>query len=99
MDNRPALLAYEIVLEVDPARVDAHAGTHAVVAHRHHAGTDAEAPANVGGHLGQCLPRAQPTGALDMHGEIAIAEPEPVLTAQPADRVHERPRRATPAPA
>ena len=47
MDNRAALLAHEVVLEVDPALVAAHAGTHAVVAHRHHAGTDAEAPANV----------------------------------------------------
>src|SRR5947207_14926598 len=99
MDHRPALLAHKIVLEVDPARIAAHAGTHAVVAHRHHAGTDAEAPANVGGHLGQCLPRAQPTGALDMQGEIAIAESEPVLAAEYADTVHERPRLVAPAPA
>jgi hypothetical protein len=47
MDNRSALLAHEIVLEVDPARIAAHAGTHEVVAHRHHAGTDAETPTNV----------------------------------------------------
>src|SRR6266404_9801503 len=99
MDNRPALLAHEVVLEVDPARVDTHAGTHAVVAHRHHAGTDAEAPANVSGHLGQCLPQAQATGALDMQREITIAEPKPVLAAERADAVHERPRLITPAPA
>src|SRR6201984_2461584 len=99
MDNRPALLAHEVVLEVDPARVAAHAGTHAVICHRHHAGTDAEAPANVGGHLGQCLSQAQATGALDMQREIAIAEPKPVLAAEWADAVHERPRLVTPAPA
>src|ERR1700674_4051743 len=99
MDNRPALLAHEVVLEVDPARVAAHAGTHAVVAHRHHAGTNAEAPANVGGHLGECLPQAQATGALDMQREIAIAEPKPVLAAERADAVHERPRLVTPTPA
>src|SRR5260370_30073797 len=99
MDNRPALLAHEVILEVDPARVAAHAGTHAVVAHRHHAGTDAEAPANVGGHLGECLPQAQATGALNMQREIAVAEPKPVLAAERADAVHERPRFVTPAPA
>src|SRR6202165_257276 len=99
MDNRPALLAHEIVLEVDPARVAAHAGTHAVVAHRHHAGTDAEAPANVGSHLGQCLPQAQATGTLNTQRELASAEPKPVLAAERADAVHERPRLVTPAPA
>src|SRR4029078_12059989 len=99
MDNRPALLAHEVVLEVDPARISAHAGTHTVIAHRHHAGTDAEAPANVGGHLGQCLPQAQATGALDMQREIAIAEPKPFLTAERGDAIHERRRLATRAPA
>src|SRR6266566_9589429 len=99
MDNRPALLAHEVVLEVDPARVATHAGAHAVVAHRHHAGTDAEAPANVGGHLGQCLPQAQATGALNMQREIAIAEPKPFLPAERADAIHARPRLVTPAPA
>ena len=52
-----------------------------------------------GGHLGQCLPQAQATGALDMQREIAIAEPKPVLAAERADAVHERPRLVTPAPA
>src|SRR5215467_8782616 len=99
MDDWPALLAHEVVLEVDPACVGAHAGTHAVVAHRDHAGTDAEAAANVGGHLGQCLPQAQATGALDMQREIAIAEPKPVLTAERANAIHKRPRLVTPAPA
>src|SRR5260370_18737148 len=99
MDNRPALLAHEVVLEVDPARLNAHASTHAVVAYRPHAGTDAEAPANVGGPLGQCLPQAQATGALDMQREIAIAEPKPVLAAERADALHEGPRLVTPAPA
>src|ERR1700732_5552652 len=99
MDNRTALPAHEVVLEVNPARVAAHAGTHAVVAHRHHAGTDAEAPANVGGHFGQCLPQAQATGALDVQREIAIAEPKPVLAAERANAVHERPRLVTPAAA
>src|SRR5271165_2077175 len=99
MDNRPTLLAYEIILEVDPARGAAHAGTHAVVAHRHDAGSDAEAPANVGGHLGQGLPQTQATGALDMQREIAVTEPKPVLTAERTDAVHERPRLVTPAPA
>src|SRR5580704_14019303 len=99
MDNRPALLAHEVVLEVDPARVAAHAGTHAVVAHRHHAGTDAETPADVGGHLGQSLPQAQATGALDMEREITIAEPKPVLAAERADAVHERPGLVPPTPA
>src|ERR1700716_2045931 len=99
MDNRPALLAHEVVLEVDPARVAAHAGTHAVVAHRHHAGADAKALANIGGHLGQCLPQAQATGALNMQRQISIAEPKPFLPAERADAIHERPRLVTPAPA
>src|ERR1700678_3008819 len=99
MDNRPALLAHEVVLEVDPARVAAHAGAHAVVAHRYHADADTEAPANVGSHLGQCLSQTQATGALDMQREIAIAEPKPVLAAERADAVHERPRLVPPAPA
>jgi len=47
MDNWPALLAHEVVLEVDPARVAAHPGPHAVVAHRHHANANAETSANV----------------------------------------------------
>src|SRR3974390_3296813 len=92
MNHRPALLAHEIVLEVDPACVAAHAGPYAVVAHRHDAGTDAETPANVRGHLRQGLARAQATGAFDMQSEIAVTEPEPVLAAERADRVHERPR-------
>src|ERR1700682_3282274 len=99
MDNRPALLAHEVVLEVDPARVATHAGAHAVVAHRHHAGTDAEAPANGGGPPGQCLPQARATGALNMQREIATAEPKPFLPAERADAIHERPRLVTPAPA
>src|SRR5215831_11556961 len=33
-----------------------------------------------------------------MQGEIAIAEPKPVLAAERADAVHERPRLVTPAP-
>src|SRR6516164_4089833 len=33
-----------------------------------------------------------------MQGEIAIAEPKPVLAAEPADTVHERPRLVAPAP-
>src|SRR5262249_54449865 len=93
------LLAHEVVLEVDPARVAAHAGTHAVVAHWEQAGTDAEAPADVGGHFGQCLPQAQATSTLDMQREIAIAEPKPVLPAERANAVHERPRLVAPAPA
>src|SRR3979490_3548224 len=99
MDNRPALLAHEVVVEGVPAPVATGAGARAVVAHRHHAGTDAEAPANVGGHLGQCLPQAQATGALNMQREIAIAEPKPFLPAERADAIHERPRLVTPAPA
>src|ERR1700688_2689092 len=99
MNDRPALLVLEVVLVINPARLNAHAGTHAVVAHRHHAGADAEAPANVGGHLGQCLPQAQATGAFDMQREIAIAEPKPVLAAERTDAVHERPRLVPPAPA
>src|SRR6516165_6409508 len=99
MDNRSALLAYKVVLKVDPARVGAHAGTYTVIAHRDHAGTDAEAATNVGGHLGQCLPQAQATGALDMQREIAIAEPKPVLTAERANAIHKRPRLVAPAPA
>src|SRR5437763_6254088 len=99
MDNGPTLLAHEVVLEVDPTRVASHASTHAVVGHRHHAGADAEALANIGGHLGQCLPQAQATGALNMQREIAIAEPKPFLPAERADAMHERPRLVTPAPA
>jgi hypothetical protein len=38
------------------------------------------------------------SGALDMQREIAIAEPKPVLAAERADAVHERPRLVTPAP-
>src|SRR5438874_6268768 len=99
MNNRPALLAHEIVLEVDPALLAPHTGAHAVVAHRHHSGTDAEASANIGGHLGQGLPEAQATGPLDMQRQIAIAEPKPVLAAERADAVHERPGLITSAPA
>src|ERR1700687_433182 len=99
MDNRPALRAHEGVLAVDPARVATPAGARGVGAHRLHAGTDAEAPTNVGGPLGQCLPQAQATGALNMQREIAIAEPKPFLPAERADAIHERPRLVTPAPA
>src|SRR6185437_17003959 len=45
------------------------------------------------------MPQAQATGALDMQREIAIAEPKPVLAAERANAVHERPRLVTPAPA
>src|SRR5581483_10798316 len=38
-------------------------------------------------------------GALDMQGEIAVTEPKPVLAAERADAIHERPRLVAPAPA
>ena len=63
----PALKAHEIVLEIEPTLVRPQSGAQPIVRRRQHAGTDAEAAAEVGGDGGETLALPQPTGALDMN--------------------------------
>ena len=94
-----ALKAHEIVLEIEPALIRPQSGPQPVVGRRQHAGTDAEAAAEVGGDGGETLALPQPTGALDMNRKVAIAKAKPVLAAERGERFHERPRLVLPAPA
>ena len=96
--DRAALKAHEIVLEVEPSLIRPQSGAQPIVRRRQHAGTDAEAAAEVGGDGGKSLALPQPTGALDMNRQVAIAEAEPVLAAERRERLHERPGLVLPAP-
>ncbi len=96
--DRTALKAHEIILEVEPPLVRSQSGPQPIVRRRQHAGTDAEAAAEVGGDGGESLAPPQPTGALDMDRQVAIAEAEPILAAERGQRFHERPGLVLPAP-
>ena len=94
-----ATLMHEVVLEIDPAFIGAHARAHRIIAHRQHARPHAEAPAEVLGDHRQCFTGPQSARALDMHRKIAVAQPEPGLAADRRQRFHERPGLVMTAPA
>ena len=91
MHHRFAAPAHEVVLEIDPALVGANARAHRIVAHRQHARSHAKPRAQVCGDRRQRFAGPQPARALDMHGEIAVAQSEPGLAAKRRQRLHERP--------
>ena len=93
-----ALEADEIILEIEPPVIRSQSGAQPIVGRRQHAGTDAEAAAEVGGDGGEGLARLEPARALEMNGKVAIAKAEPVLAAERGERLHERPRLVAPAP-
>ena len=80
--DRAALKTHEIILEIEPPLIRSQPGAHRIIRRRQHAGTDAEAAAEVGGDGGQSLAPPQPTGALDMDRQVAIAKAEPILAAE-----------------
>ena len=61
-------------------------------------GGDAQAPAEVGGDGAQGLSGVEAAGALDVGGEVPVAEQEPGLASEPLERGHEGPGLARAAP-
>src|SRR5262249_330607 len=98
-DHRTAALPYEIVLEVEPAGRRQEPGADLVVAHRQQPRRYAEATAKIIGDLRQAFARRAAPSALDMGGEIAVAEVEPGFAAEAFERLHESPGLVAPAPA
>src|SRR5437879_12676292 len=96
---RRAAPAHEIVLKVEPSVGRAHARAHAILAHGQDARADAEAAAEVVGDARERLARGEPALALNVGGEIAVAELEPGLAAERRERRHEGPGSVAPSPA
>ena len=96
--DRAALKTHEIILEIEPPLIRSQSGAQPIICRRQHAGTDAEAATEVGGDGGQSLAPPQPTRALDMNREVAIAKAEPILAAERRERFHERPGLVLPTP-
>src|SRR6516164_3896124 len=65
---------------------------------RQYTWTDAESATEVSGDRGQSLTPPQPTCALDVNRQIAVAKAEPILAADRRERFHERPGLVLPAP-
>ena len=96
---RPAALAYEIVLEGERAFRRLDDGRHRIVAHGQDARLDAEPRAQCSRDRAQALARPQSPGTLDMDGEVLVAEEEPGLAAERAERRHEGAALPCPPPA
>src|ERR1700691_3034675 len=96
--NGVALKTHEVILEVEPPFIRSQSGAQPIIRRRQHAATHAEGTAEVGGDTGERLSLPQPSGALDMDREIAIAKAEPILAAKRRESFHERPRLGAPAP-
>ena len=75
------LVAHEVLLEVEPAIRAEHARPHRLIRHRQHRGLHAEAAGDGGGRLAERLARGEEACAMQMGGEVAISEIEPVGTA------------------
>src|ERR1043166_1174800 len=99
LDFRCAALAQEIILEVEPSLGGPHARAHAILAHREDARGEAEPAAEIAGDVRERLARRAPARALDMGGEVAVAELEPSLAAERRQRRHEGPSFLAPPPA
>ena len=80
--DRAALKTHEIVLEVEPPFFRSQSRAQPIIRRRKHARTDAQATTEVGGDGGERFASSQPTCTLDMNSKVAIAEAEPVLTAE-----------------
>ena len=81
-DNGPALVAHEVFLKRERARIRLDDGTDRLVGHGQNARGDAEFPGEVLRNAGQRLAGPEAIGAVDVGGEIAIAEVEPRRPAQ-----------------
>ncbi len=97
--RRRAVQSDKIILKVEPALFRQQPRAHRIVAHRQHPRSDPEPLAEIVGDRRQAFAAAQPAGALNMGGEIAVAELEPGLAAKRFERRHKGPGLAAPAPA
>ena len=91
--------AHEIVLEFHLAFVGGDERAHGVVACGNDRCRNAEFARKPHGDRGERHTSGEQARALDVGGEIAVAEPEPGLAAEAAECIHERPRLAGDAPA
>ena len=97
-DNRPALIAHEVLLKRKRACIRLHDRANRIVGHGQNARGDAELPDQMRRDAGQRLAGPEAMGAVDMGREIAVAEVEPRRSAQGRHGLHEAPRLVAPAP-
>ena len=97
--DRPTLVAHEILLEGQRARIGFDHRADGVVGHGQDACGDSQRCRLPGTDAGQRLARVQAARAVDVRREIAVAELEPGRPAERAQRVHEGPGLARAAPA
>ena len=98
-DHRLAPVAHEVVLERQPPARRAHGGAYRRVAGRHDPRAHPEAAGHVLGDVRQRFAGCEAAAALDVQGEVAVAEPEPALSAESGQCLHERPGLAATPPA
>ena len=99
MNGRLLLATDEICLEVEPAVVGPHLGSHGLIGHRQDRRGNVDRSLEVSSDVGRPLARGQSSRPDDVGRQVTIAEAEPRLLAQPAELVHGRPRLVADAPA
>ena len=88
LDRPGRALADHELLERVPGPARLHVRAHGLVAHRQHAGGDAECAARLVDRLGQPGALGQALRAAQAQGEVAVAEVEPDVLAELAQSVH-----------
>ena len=84
-------VAHQVLLEVDAtAAAELDERRAGILGHREDARRHAERAANLVGDLGEPGPGGEPQRAVLAGGEVAVAEPEPGLVAQRAERLDQR---------
>ena len=81
LDLLGGAVAHQVLLEAARAGGGRDAGAHGVLGHGQHPRRHAQAGADLARHPGQAGPLGQPQGAVDVGGQVAVAEPEPGLAA------------------
>jgi hypothetical protein len=90
---------HKVVLEIELAFVSQHSCGDRVIAHRQDVRSDSPGGREVSDDGRQRIAATQSLGAQHMQRKISIAQGEPVLAAQRANRIHEPPGLVGPAPA
>ena len=96
--NGVALKTHEVILEVEPPFIRSQSGANRSSVAGSTRGPTPRRRQKSAVMAEEELSLPQPSGALDMNREIAIAKPEPILAAKRRESFHERPGLVAPAP-
>ena len=99
MHARLAAAAHEVVLERQRAFVGVDERAHGIVRHGQYGGGDAERLRDGCREIGELAAGGQQPGTAHVDGEVAVAEAEPGVAAELAQRIHEAPGLVAAAPA